>query len=262
MKKVALIFFLLTTVAACAQASLSQDELHLLSLLNQEREKAGLDKLQWDAHLADAAYAHTKKMVDHQELSHQFDGERPLDERIGATNLRFNAAAENVAVAPTVEQAHQGLMNSPPHRANILSPKYNFVGFGIVSGSGGLYVTQDFAHVLPIYSEAEFRDAIIATVNKERRARKIPVFEARLDLRLQKAACTANVNPHQLLGSLPGVTDLVVFTSSVPEKLPASMQNAIADPSLQRMNIGVCFKPGTAHGFGSFYVVASFSPAP
>ncbi len=255
-----LLLLLPGTIAALAQANLSQDELRLLTLLNQEREKAGLSKLQWDTHLAESARLHTKKLVEHQGLSHQFNGELPLGERVGATGLRFNAVAENVALAPTIDEIHKGLMNSPPHRANILDPKYNSVGFGIALSQGELYVTQNFANVLPTYSADEFRKAVISAINQARRAQHVPEMETRPDPRLDKAACTGNVDPNQLIHDLPGATDLVVFTSSVPEKLPSHMQDSIADRNLRRMNVGVCFKPGPSHGFGSFYVVAAFYP--
>jgi uncharacterized protein YkwD len=251
---------LLGTITTFAQSNLSQDELRLLTLLNKEREKAGLSKLQWDTHLAESARLHTQKMVEHQDLSHQFSGEPSLGERVGATDLRFNSVAENVALAPTIDEIHQGLMNSPPHRANILNPKYNSVGFGIALSHDGLYVTQNFANVLPTYSAQEFRDAVISAFNQARRANHVPEIDARPDERLDKAACTGNVNPNQLIHDLPGVTDLVVFTASVPQKLPTHMQNAAGDRTFHRMNIGVCFKPGPAHGFGSFYVVAAFYP--
>ncbi|HEV2963870.1 MAG TPA: CAP domain-containing protein [Candidatus Angelobacter sp.] len=261
MKKILLIILLLLGMAtAFAQTGLSQDESRLLTLLNQERQKAGLSKLQWDSHLAESARLHTQKLVEHQELSHQFSGEPPLGERAGATGLRFNSVAENVAMAPTIDEIHKGFMNSPPHRANILSPKYNSVGFGIALSQGELYVTQNFANVLPTYSVGEFRDAVISAFNKVRRSNHVPEIDARPDDRLDKAACTANVNPNNLIHDLPGVTDLVIFTSSVPEKLPSHMQEAAGERTYRRMNIGVCFKPSPSHGFGSFYVVAAFYP--
>src|SRR5438270_3430468 len=89
-----------------AHAGPSQREQQLFDLLNHEREKAGLSKLEWNDQLAEAALAHSKLLADNQDLSHQFPGEPILQERIGATKLRFNSVAENVAFAPDVETAH------------------------------------------------------------------------------------------------------------------------------------------------------------
>jgi uncharacterized protein YkwD len=73
------------------------------------------------------------------------EGKSPFD-RMKAGGVSFGSAGENLALAPTLELAHQGLMNSPGHRANILSPKYKTVGIGIINGGPyGLMVTQDFS---------------------------------------------------------------------------------------------------------------------
>lgn len=259
MKTIWLSIFLLVGMAG-GQTNLSPDESRLLNLLNREREKANLPKLQWDPHLAESARLHTQKLVKHQELSHQFNGEPPLIDRVGATGLRFNTAAENVGMAPTIDEIHQGFMDSPPHRANIMSPKYNSVGFGISLSQDELFVTQNFANVLPAYSVDDFRKAVIAAFNQVRKSHHVSEIDVRADEHLDKAACTGNVNPNSLIHDLPGATALVVFTSSTPEKLPSDMQNAAVDRTYRRMNIGVCFKPGAAHGYGSFYVVVALYP--
>jgi uncharacterized protein YkwD len=58
------------------------------------------------------------------------DGTTPF-ERMRTGGVSFRAAGENLALAPTVEVAHNGLMNSPGHRENILSPDFTQVGTGI-----------------------------------------------------------------------------------------------------------------------------------
>lgn len=61
--------------------------------------------------------------------------------------VKFLSAGENIALAPTLETAHQSLMNSPGHRRNILDPDFGRVGIGIVDG--GIYgkmFTQNFAN--------------------------------------------------------------------------------------------------------------------
>jgi uncharacterized protein YkwD len=59
--------------------------------------------------------------------------------------VRFRTAGENLALAPTLDIAHNGLMNSPGHRANILRPQFGRLGIGILDGGrAGLMVTQKF----------------------------------------------------------------------------------------------------------------------
>ena len=244
------------------QVGLSANELKLFNLLNQERVKAGQPKLQWDYHLAEAARAHTQLMVNRGALSHQFSREREaaLGERIGATGVRFNAAAENVGEGDAVEKIHQGLMNSPEHRANILSSKYNAIGLAIVAKDDELYVTQDFANVLPAYSEQQFRDAVAAAFNKARQTNGIAAVAVRSDAQLHDIACSENDKAGDIIHQFPQAQNVVVFTSSVPDNLLSGMQKLAADATVHRMNIGACFRPGKEHGYGSFRVVAAFYP--
>src|SRR5579863_132761 len=127
----ALIFCLVVCLgtAASAQVGLSPDELKLFNLVNQERKNAGLPRFQWDYHLAESARSHTQLMAVRNVLTHQLPGEAAMAERIAAAGTRFNSAAENVAqgdvAGDVVEVLHGSLMNSPEHRANLLSPNYN-----------------------------------------------------------------------------------------------------------------------------------------
>lgn len=73
----------------------------------------------------------------------------PAD-RLAAAGLRYALSAENIAFAPTAEQAHEGLMNSPPHRANILNPGFTRVGVAVLGNTDhGLMVTQEFVGAGP-----------------------------------------------------------------------------------------------------------------
>src|SRR5215831_12405510 len=153
---------------AAAQSPLapaSPPEQQLFQVLNSARERNGLEKLEWNAKLATAAQAHAEELARHGDLSHVFPGELPLEQRVGATGERFDAVAENVAATDNVDDAHVGLMNSPGHRANILSPKYNALGIGVVKVGSRVYVAQDFAHVLPVYSRERFREEVVAAFN-------------------------------------------------------------------------------------------------
>ena len=177
--------------------------------MNHEREKAGLNKLEWNDQLAQAALAHSKLLADNRDLSHQFSGEPILQERVGATRLRFNSVAENVAVAPDVDR-QTALMKSPGHRANILHPDYNAIGISIVERDHELFITQDFAHTLTSYTEKQFRESLIANFNQARRARKLAPVDVISDSRLRKAACSQDMHTDKMIQNMPGVSGLLV----------------------------------------------------
>lgn len=124
-------------------------EQELLELANQRRREAGAPALRLDTILSNAARAHARLMVDRQQLSHQFDGEPLLMPRLLETGLRLDHVGENVAFNSTVEKAFDALMQSPPHRRNLLDPSFNSAGFAAFWSNQRLYVVQDFAHRLP-----------------------------------------------------------------------------------------------------------------
>jgi uncharacterized protein YkwD/uncharacterized membrane protein required for colicin V production len=118
----------------------------LLELLNQERAIAGLSPLQADAALAEVGRAHGREMFALGFLSHDSPTTGSAKDRLAAAGLSSPLSGENIALAPTAELAHEGLMNSPTFRANILNPGFTRVGIAVLrSADHGLMVTQEFA---------------------------------------------------------------------------------------------------------------------
>jgi uncharacterized protein YkwD len=123
----------------------AEDEAAMLVMLNHERTTRGLLALTLNTKARAVARAYSTEMFAWGYFSHiNLEGKSPFD-RMRAGGVSFDAAGENLALAPTLQLAHEGLMNSPGHRANILSPNYRTVGIGIIDGGPyGLMVTQDF----------------------------------------------------------------------------------------------------------------------
>jgi uncharacterized protein YkwD len=120
-------------------------EAAMLALVNDERSKAGQQPLQSDPQALDTARAHSSDMFARGYFSHIAPGGASPFDRMRADGLRFRSAGENLALAPTLQMAHRGLMNSPGHRANILQPAFRRVAIGIMDGGRhGLMVTQTF----------------------------------------------------------------------------------------------------------------------
>ena len=118
----------------------------LLEMVNQERAIAGLSPLQTDATLSEVARAHGREMFALGFLSHDSPTTGSAADRLAAAGLTSPLSSENIALAPTAESAHEGLMNSPAYRANILNPGFTRVGIAALrSADHGLMVTQEFA---------------------------------------------------------------------------------------------------------------------
>ena len=127
----------------------SAAESELLELANQRRKEAGVPPLRAAESLTDAARAHARLMVQKQQLSHQFAGEPSLMPRLRESGLPLDSVGENVAYHASVEKAFEALMQSPPHRQNLLDPQFNIAGMAAFWSGGRIYVVQDFAHQVP-----------------------------------------------------------------------------------------------------------------
>lgn len=118
----------------------------MLDLVNRERVKVGLQPLAADKKLQEAARAHARDMFAKGYFAHDNpDGEDPF-ERLQRFNITYLAAGENLALAPSVELAHIGLMNSPEHKDNILYTEFGRLGVGVIDGGiyGKMFV-QEFS---------------------------------------------------------------------------------------------------------------------
>ena len=120
-------------------------EARMMSLVNSERIKRGLNILKSDPELTKVARMHSVDMFQRGYFSHvATNGEGPFD-RMHDAGITFTNAGENLALAPTLDIAHNGLMHSPGHRANILRPEFGRLGIGIVDGGKyGLMISQEF----------------------------------------------------------------------------------------------------------------------
>jgi uncharacterized protein YkwD len=117
----------------------------MLSWVNAERIKAGLNTVKADPELTKVARKHSVDMFQKGYFSHvSLTGTGPFD-RMRADGVKFTNAGENIALAPTLDIAHSGLMHSPGHRANILRPEFGRLGIGIVDGGKyGFMISQEF----------------------------------------------------------------------------------------------------------------------
>ncbi len=127
------------------QVFLTTEETLMLSLVNQERAKAGVSPLVADEALTRLARLKSQDMVDKNYFSHQSPTYGSPFDMMKSAGIIYGTAGENIAGAPSVARAHDGLMNSPGHRRNILNPAFTHVGIGIVKGgSYGMMFTQMF----------------------------------------------------------------------------------------------------------------------
>jgi uncharacterized protein YkwD len=239
----------------------SAAERMMLDLANQSRAQAGLAPLSSDPGLSQAARAHAQAMLAARQLSHQFDGEPTLAQRLGsATKITLDQEGENVALDFNAENGHKHLMLSPPHRANLLNPAYNVIGVGIVRSGDHLYIVQDFGHALPNFSSAEVKDKIAAQVMQQRHQANQPDLLRRDLPNADDAACSMaqadklGTSPiHQLAQRYTVLT----YTSQHPEALPGAAGQALAGHNLRTFSVGMCYSRTETYPTGVYWVLLS-----
>jgi len=136
-------------------------EYRLFKMLNKERKAEGLWTLFFQNDLRAVARKHSSDMARQNYFAHEAkDGSSPKD-RFERSRVSEAIAGENLAKVRgykhPVKASHVGLMNSPGHKANILSKAYNCVGIGLaISVDRTYYFTQNFSYrylVLKEFSE-------------------------------------------------------------------------------------------------------------
>jgi uncharacterized protein YkwD len=126
----------------------------LLCLHDAERRSRGLHSLRAQGALRRAAKRHARDMVRHRYFGHFSPaGSGPVGRALstGYRARRKIEVHENIltwSTSLTPAELMQKWMASPPHRADILCPRWHDIGIGVVrastSGSRGITVAVEF----------------------------------------------------------------------------------------------------------------------
>ncbi|WP_161784949.1 CAP domain-containing protein [Hoeflea sp. BAL378] len=156
--RLTLLLALLLPLPALAQ---TQDNLaalaeRSLALVNAARQAEGLESLEFEDELSAAALAHARDMLARDYFAHTSPGggtvlDRYLkaggdDGRVVRENLSKCDGCRDRPDVAAIEAMHEGWMNSPGHRANILAEGLAGFGFAVVQDNEGTrYGVQTFA---------------------------------------------------------------------------------------------------------------------
>lgn len=134
--------------AATIDDPASAAEAELLRLINQERERAGREPLALDPKLQALARAKAEDMAVLGYFDHVSPTYGTVYDMLNEAGIRYKWAGENIARAGSLSAAHEALMDSPGHRANILSAGYTHVGVGVYRSGSRWYIAQLFLRPL------------------------------------------------------------------------------------------------------------------
>ncbi|WP_441296782.1 CAP domain-containing protein [Bacillus sp. Marseille-P3661] len=114
-----------------APAGISQYAQQVIDLTNQQRANAGLPALKADAQLSGVALKKSEDMQQNNYFSHTSPTYGSPFDMMRDFGVTYNSAGENIAQGQrTPQEVVQAWMNSPGHKANILSEKFTHIGVG------------------------------------------------------------------------------------------------------------------------------------
>lgn len=245
-------------LSGAAQQVDSQAEQQIFKLLNLARAREGLTSLKFDTKLQDAARQHSRIMAETNKLLHQVGDEPEFSRRLASAGAQFSSSGENVAFNQTADAAHEALMESPPHRANILNTKFNSVGIGVVSKGGNLWVTEDFAREFEKMTEQQAGDRAFAAFQQARHDARGPAVRLVKEPKLQAIACRmakdGNLETSAAL-ALPGVHHVVAFSGNDVADLPSNARKLAGDSTIGRIAVTACFGSSAKYPAGMYWVV-------
>ncbi|MGM8213169.1 CAP domain-containing protein [Virgibacillus sp. W0430] len=122
---------------------LSQFEIQVVELTNNERAKQGLAPLKIDTALSKVAREKSRDMAVNGYFDHNSPTYGSPFDMMRSYGISYRTAGENIAKGQrTPQEVVTGWMNSPGHRANILNGNYTHIGVGYVKQ--GNHWTQQF----------------------------------------------------------------------------------------------------------------------
>lgn len=112
--------------------AITDEEQELLSLINSERAKNNLAKLEIDSEVQNIARLKAQDLVDNNYFAHISPLYGTPFEMLKNNSVNYKTASENIAGNKSVEGAVSSWMNSEAHKNNILSNDYNYTGVAVV----------------------------------------------------------------------------------------------------------------------------------
>ena len=225
---------------ACAQ---SMEARQLMEATNADRAQQGLGPLKWDQALARAAQRHAELMVGQRALSHQYGGEADLDTRVAQEGEHFHVVAENLAVAATPEALEAEWMHSPGHRANILDPRLNEIGVGMVRQGGYLWAVEDFSAAVAVLGSSQIERTIGLLLNERG-------IEPAGDVAAARETCALD---HGAAGGLRPKF-IMRWEASDLSRLPDVLEQKISTGRYRTAAVGSCNGGNEGPGFTTYHL--------
>jgi len=192
------------------------------------RSSHGLPALQRDPELDAAAEAHSREMARLRTFAHVLPTDGSLGDRLRARGYAYRSIGENIGLSSDVATAHEAIVGSPAHLANLLDPRHRRLGLGAARGLPPLR-----------------RDSALDGVALEEVRRTAASDQMKLDRDLAGRA----------LSEVPDLSGAVaeLYVGNGPDTV-ASSKN-LADQKWKRIGVGAQYSSSQQYGPGRLWVL-------
>lgn len=176
-------------------------------------------------------------------ISHRYEGEPDLTERAGLAGAHFSLIEENIAIGASPATIHQGWLDSPDHRANLLNSDADRMGIAVVASQGLLFAVADYAHAVPVLTPSQVENAIAGLL----RAKGLVIIGGTTDAR---AYCAYSGKPPETHSAMYRVR----WQGPDMTKLPQPLIDRLATGHGHKAAIGSCPPQDVDRGFTVYRV--------
>jgi len=282
LKRIAIpIFLFLLLAPPCAKSifSLKQEkesysqkkdvptmEQDIFKMVNIERQKLDLAPVRFSPPLSFIARKHSQNMALRGDISHLSTSGETFSERLVEGEFYFIKSGENVAYSQTFisEFIHQGFMDSPGHRANIVDPDFDELGIGVIfKKDKGYYVTQDFIRALAPKGRIEAEAEVEENINRIRQAHSLPPILFLAEANRFAQQCSINEAEDRSRPPIPshfGVTHLFYIRTPSFEHVYSRHKDKLLDETYETAGLGIDFSRNEKSPGGAYFITLLLFP--
>ncbi len=241
-------------------------EQDLFKLVNIERQKLDLAVVRFSPPLSFLARKHSQDMDLRGDISHLSTSGETYSERLVEGGFYFIKNGENVAYSQTFipEFIHQGFMDSPGHRANVLDPDFDELGIGVVfKKDKGYYVTQDFIQALAPKGRIEAEAEVEENINRIRRKYSLPPILFSKEANRFAQQCSINKAEDRSPPPVPshfGETHLFYIRTPSFEYLYSKYKDKLLDKNYETGGLGIDFSRNEKSPGGAYFITLLLFP--
>jgi uncharacterized protein YkwD len=239
----------------------------------QLRAAHGLPRLQRDPELDAAARGHSEEMAKLRKFAHVLPTDGTLGDRLRARGYAYRSAGENIGLSDGPASAHEAIVGSPAHLANLLDPHHRRLGLGIASGPSpdgddAVYLTEVLA--APIVGSSDPSADVLHVIQAERKKRGLPPLNpdpkldelATKEVRAAALADTFRLEPDFVQRALDRSRDLEsaaaeIRVGSAAEDVSGSKN--IAEARWTRLGVGTIYATSKTYGPGRLWIVLLYA---